>query len=423
MEKQLRCACGASLIAPAHAKVVVCGQCQRTIAIPQEVEPTATNIGLSETVPAFTAEQRPPAAAPRSRKRTRRIVLMVFGLVTLAMAVLIVIYAVGHMGPRTVTVDAGAITVDAATTRVEPTTQAPIVGPEKLGTSAALATGLRAAIASGDRDRLAALIDEQAFGIGVDRGDVATGQGRVVDVIVRALGPSPTTVASTFSRAGTAPGAAWFVDELGVTGNGRTRRFVMTYLAIERPAGWKVAAIHFALPVGNRHAFELAKAELLPEPAAIPDTSGAADLEAAFRAAFASRPALVAAFSDRPEAYNRGSAPGENSIGGPTIKREFGRMSSEIRIQDGVAVGTPAKGIGWGAANVAFTMTVRSSRPTERAAADAKLDAVLATQIFRVLAIFAEERQGWKIVSLHWSNAGPIPPLPPPAGSGVTTAP
>lgn len=76
------------------------------------------------------------------------------------------------------------------------------------------------------------------------------------------------------------------------------------------------------------------------------------------------------------------------------MKRAFSKIDARFDLHNGVAAGRAGDRIGWAAGNVDFTMMI--------AGADV-------TQTFRVFAVLARERDGWRIVLAQWSNAGPIP--------------
>ena len=270
-----------------------------------------------------------------------------------------------------------------------------------------LVTAQRAAIASADARALAGYLTGDAFGFGVDAGEVAEGRDAVAAQLVRDLGDPPAggfTVESTALAIGQERGHAWIAEELEVTApGGEPRHLAITELAAAIDGTWRVIALHWATPVADATAQRRAILKTLPVPQPIADRhDGADELDQAVRAAFASKAAFADARSERPDAFNYGSG-GERAHGGTGIKRIFTRLKAQIRIHDGarvVAGGAwdpaqkAAPWIGWAALNVDFTSRTRAATDV--------------TQTLRVLAILLKEGADWKIVQTQWSNGGPV---------------
>jgi ketosteroid isomerase-like protein len=191
---------------------------------------------------------------------------------------------------------------------------------------------------------------------------------------------------------------AWLVDELDIARPPAKFRYAMTQLATFEGGTWTVRAMHRAILVLDRTANELAKIGALPVPAALRDRGRAPEVAAAFRAAFSSRPGFIAAISDRADAINVGSAPGQYIRGGARIRSTFERIAATFAIRDGVVVGQLTDTAGFGAANVDYTIERGGQAVTET---------------FRVLAAFAKEPAGWTLVVVQWSNGGPLPVIAP----------
>ena len=256
-----------------------------------------------------------------------------------------------------------------------------------------------AAVAKGDTKAVAALLAPHAFGFGADADEVAEGRDALEAQLRNDLGDPPPegfTVASKFLAAAEHAGHAWLAEELEVSAPGaEPRRFTITQLAQREGGAWTVLAWHWAHPVPDATAERLAILGTLPAPRAVPNQhDGLPELDNAVRAAFSSRAAFADARSERSDAFNFGSAPGERVIGGAAIKKLFGRLRAEIRLHDGARVAQVDANVGWAAVNVDFTSK-------SRAATDV-------TQTFRVLAVFLREGETWRIVQTHWSNGGPI---------------
>jgi ketosteroid isomerase-like protein len=270
-----------------------------------------------------------------------------------------------------------------------------------------LVAAQRAAIASGDARALAGYLIGDAFGFGVDAGEVAEGRDAVAAQLAGDLGNPPAggfTVESTALAIGQERDHAWIAEELDVTApGGEPRHFAITELAAAIDGSWRVVALHWATPVTDATAQRRAILKTLPVPQPIADRhDGADELDQAVRAAFASKAAFADARSERPDAFNYGSG-GERAHGGTGIKRIFTKLKAQIRIHDGARVVAggqwdpaqkAAPWIGWAALNVDFTSRTRAATDV--------------TQTLRVLAILLKEGADWKIVQTQWSNGGPV---------------
>ena len=240
-----------------------------------------------------------------------------------------------------------------------------------------------AALVRADTTALAALLAPDAFAIGRDADQLATGPANVADAVSSSLGAGRDRLASRSLHIGRDGDVAWIASELDAA----TLHLASTQLAQRDPVSgtWRVVVWHLAERVPNRRAYAAARDGVLPDPSPIRDR-GDDQLRTAFRAAFASRTDLIAAFSEREDAIDFGSAPGERVLGGPAIKRAFTKMTGEPAIHDGIAAGRATANTGWAAANVDYVLRDGTS------------------QTYRVLAIFVDDR----IVLAHWSNGGPL---------------
>ncbi|MBV8759110.1 MAG: nuclear transport factor 2 family protein, partial [Deltaproteobacteria bacterium] len=242
------------------------------------------------------------------------------------------------------------------------------------------------ALGAGDAAAVGALLDDTAFGFGIDAHEVSEGRDAVAKMLVHDVG-GKASLAAKFHQVGRDGDVAWVAEELRAGG----KSFVTTYVAGLHDGQWSIAAIHFALAMTNTDAYKLARDGDLAVPDAIPGRPDESALALAMKTAFASKASFVDARSTRSDAFNFGSAPGEHLAGGDTIKKVFGRIRATLRLHDAVRVGSVGAHGGWGAANVDFT--------------DADRDGTDVTQTFRVLAAWVQEPAGWRIVQTQWSNA------------------
>jgi hypothetical protein len=250
----------------------------------------------------------------------------------------------------------------------------------------------RAALKAADKGALAQLLAANAFGVGVQFDNLATSGEQTAAMIETMLGGPSEDITSTWSKIVRDRDVAWIVDELEFTWNGKTKRLLTTQLASRDGTAWKIAAWHIAELVPNKRAFELAQAGRLPTPATItPQFDDDHQVHDAIEAAFVSREAYIAAFSDRADATGLGSAPGERMLGGAAVKKAWTNVPATIELVPGVAAGRVGNTVGWGAANVIYSLPNRGS------------------QTFRVFVVLAREKVGWRIVLAQWSNAGPLP--------------
>lgn len=251
-----------------------------------------------------------------------------------------------------------------------------------------LVAKFHAAIANPESGELAPLLDANVFGFGVQAQDVAQGREPVTAILRKIVGtesPAPIDVSASAPQIGQDGQIGWFGEELRV---GETT-FVVTVAAGLRQNAWSIFALHWALAMPNDTAYRLAYSRKLEIPGSIPNGVYDTPLAKAMTAAFSSRPAFVAARSNRPDALNFGSAPGELSLGENT-KRIFARLRARIQLHDAVNVGKIGEHGGWGAANVNYTDVDKRGRKV--------------TQMFRVLAVWVMENDQWRIVQTHWSN-------------------
>ena len=251
-------------------------------------------------------------------------------------------------------------------------------------------------IGVGDLAKLAQTFAPSVFGFGIDADDVAEGRDAVEAMLTKNLGDPPPDgfkVTSKFVSIGQEGTSAWTAEEIELSGpNLAPRRIVITQLAVATDGAWSVLALCWAQTVRDETAERLAILGTLPKPRAIADRVEG-ELGAAAKAAFVSRKAFADARSERDDAFNFGSGPGERIVGGAKIKALFTRLRAELRQDGGMRVVT-AGSVGFAALDAVYTQK-------GRAATDV-------SQTFRVLAVFLKEGTTWKIVQTQFSNAGPI---------------
>jgi len=242
------------------------------------------------------------------------------------------------------------------------------------------------ALGAGDAAAIGALLDDGAFGFGIDAHEVAEGRDAVAAMLVKDLG-GKASISTKLHEVGREGDVAWVAEELRAGG----KSFVTSYIAGLHDGQWSIAAIHFAVAMPNSDAYQLARSGDLAVPDAIPGRTDDSALAVAMKTAFASKSSFVDARSTRSDAFNFGSAPGEHIAGGDAIRKVFARIRATVHLHDAVRVGQVGAHGGWGAANVDFT--------------DADRDGTDVTQTFRVLAAWVQEPAGWRIVQTQWSNA------------------
>jgi hypothetical protein len=249
-----------------------------------------------------------------------------------------------------------------------------------------LVTRLDAALGRANAADVVPLLSLDAFGFGIDAHEVAQGAQAVAAVVHADLGAGgPVEV--RYAQVGQEGDVAWLAQDVTIGGH----PFVLSAVAGLDGGAWTVHALSLAVAVPNDTAHELARDGELSVPDAIPDTHDDSPLAQAMRDALASLPSFVAARSERDDAFNFGSAPGERIRGGRAIAHAFGRLRATLRLHDAVHVGAIGAKGGWGVANVDFT--------------DADRGGTAVTQTFRVLAAWLQEDAGWRIVQTQFSNA------------------
>jgi hypothetical protein len=249
---------------------------------------------------------------------------------------------------------------------------------------------LHKVLGAGDKAGLAAMIDANAFAVGVEANELAEGRDAVVALVQHDLGAKRQDVDAARAWVAHEGDVAWVAEEMRAGG----KRFLVTLAASAKDGQWTIAALHIAQAMANDTAHARARDGSLASPDAIPNSHDESPLAQAMRVAFASLPSFVDARSTRADAFNFGSAPGERLVGGAAIKKTFGRLRATVRLHDAVKVGPLGDNGGWGVANVDFT--------------DSDSDGEV-TQTFRVLAIWLREPPTadgkWRIVQTQWSNA------------------
>ncbi len=386
----LTCPCGASLIAPDGTPSIVCARCSRTIAVPQ---PEATNIGLAETM-----LQMPPVVRPQASRRW--LPLVAIGLAGAAIAIGVAVWK--QQGDRVV----APLPPPAPVPPPKPPRPHALLPATPATTTDELLAREHQALAAADPDALAQLVASDAFGFGSDASELAITGKALAAAISHDLGTPPPagfTITPTYTFVGRdAVGGfepAWIVEYLDVSDGTAIRHVATSQVATREGPGWVVAAWQFASLLANKRAYDLARAHQLPAPAEITSMTHGEGADAAAgvaRVAFASRPAFIATLSDREQAIDVGSAPGEHVTGGAAFQHAFAGMRSELAASGGMRVAALHDAFAWSAQNVDFTLTEK--------------DGTKVTERFRVLALLANENPGgWKIVMTQWSNGGPFP--------------
>jgi len=264
----------------------------------------------------------------------------------------------------------------------------------------------RDAIAKADAHGLVENIAPTAFAFGVNADDIAEGRAAIEAMLAKNLGDAPPDgfrVTSKYLQIGELNNHAWVAEELELDGGDGPRRIAITQLAAFLDGKWTTVALHWGEPVPDATAERRAVLGNMPRLGVVPNKAdGGSDLDKAVRAAFSSRTSFVDARSERDDAFNFGSGPGERSTGS-SIKRLFARLRSELKISGGARVvagstwdpaQSTAPWIGFAALNADYTYK-------SRAATDL-------TQTFRVLAILIREGEAWTIVQTQFSNGGPV---------------
>ena len=374
MAMQLRCRCGANLSVDAGTQSIVCGACGATVAVPQPER----ELALSDTVLALPTVTAPAPPAPK-RRSSWPIVVGAIAVVAAGIALVVIATRDSSTAAKPAPVAKPVVpVVDAAPSEPPPTASS----PEELVVLE------RAAIGRADEAAILALISPTVFAHGIDASEIAYASKQAAPII-RSIGG--TIVTSTWSKIVRDKDVAWIVDELDAGGE----KILTSQLAFRYGTAWRVAAWHAARLVPNKQAYLAAKDFRLPEPIAVTEQfDDDHQVHDAFRAAFATREAFIAAFSERADAIDLGSAPGERIIGGVAVKRSFAKIGATFGLREGVAAGRVNDRVGWAAGNVDFTMTIEDE--------DIR-------QTFRVLAVLVREGAGWRIVLAQWSNAGPVP--------------
>jgi hypothetical protein len=206
----------------------------------------------------------------------------------------------------------------------------PEAGPAGAGDSPGARRPRRAAIAR--RRSHARRCSPNAFVHGIDAATSHT--NKTGAPLVRAIGGAVTT--SLWSKITREKDAAWLVDELDAGGV----KIQTSQLAVREGTTWRVAAWHLARLVPNKVAYDAARSGRLPRPEPlIEQFDDDHQVHDAFKAAFATREAFIAAFSDRADAIDLGSAPGERIVGGAAVKRAFSGIKATFGLHPEVAAG------------------------------------------------------------------------------------
>jgi ketosteroid isomerase-like protein len=362
---------------------------------------------------------RAPAAPPAETRSRRRMYFALAGFaIGFGAGIGVLVSSTSRSGARTPAITpppTGSGSPTAVVSRPLPDAGTPEVKPDQPAGSPAgspaggietLLQDQRASLARGDLAGVVASLAPDAVGFGIDADELAEGRDAILAQLRRDLGKlDGLTVEARFSQIGQDRNHAWIAQELILAGAGRkTQRFAVTQLAAAIDGKWKIVAWHWGLPVPDGDAERVALLGTKPVPRSVPNKlAGPKDLDAAVRAAFVSRRAFMESRSERDDAFNFGSGPGERMTGGSHIKRVFRKSKSEVRLHDGALVigggawdpaQQAAPWIGFAALNVDMTLKTRAATDL--------------TQTFRVLAILLKEGTEWKIVQAHFSHGGPI---------------
>jgi len=248
---------------------------------------------------------------------------------------------------------------------------------------------------------LATLFAPDAFGYSPHAKLTPVTSKHVAEQLASEVGKNKIVVDAKRQRIGgdTDGDVAWIYQDV-VAGK---KKWAMTQVATRAGGEWQIQLVHRAELLDDAVAYQLAKNGQLPALAPIDGDKSA--LSKKLRAMFESREAFIAAISDRDDAINIGSAPGQINVGGGSIKRAFKKIPvtfapvGEVRskkLSDSAAIG---------ALQVDFTLTEK--------------DGGELVERFRVTVLVVDN----KLVLVHWSNGGPFPkptaaaqdPLPPEA--------
>ncbi len=252
-------------------------------------------------------------------------------------------------------------------------------------------------LAKADAHALANLATPTVIGWGIGADDVIDGRESYEAVLLELLADTPPDGFRVESRSVTIGGLgrhAWIAEELDLgTGDGR-RRLAVTQLCAFAQGTWNTIAVHWAIPVADEIAERRAVLGTMPRLTPVTDLAQGGDqLGAVVRAMFASRTAFAAARSEREDAFNFGSAPGERVLGGARIRSLFGKLRAELGLRGGIRAIADDR---VAAAALTVDFTHRTKAATE------------ITQAFRVLAILVQEGDRWMIVQTQFSHPGPL---------------
>ncbi|MBL0215351.1 MAG: nuclear transport factor 2 family protein [Myxococcales bacterium] len=260
--------------------------------------------------------------------------------------------------------------------------------PAKLDSFVAMLGAEHAALGGPTAGKLDhALFAPAAFGFGIEAAEAGVGPEVLAGFAAKDLANQPAYDGIVKSRR-TVHGAAMLDAELVIYGNAEA--FAMfTQLVVMENGVPQVRAWSWSHSVDDADATAAARAKKLPVPAKITDAHGDAELEAVARAAFASREAYVQTLSVRDDAFSFGNSTGDEWEG-PQVKAAFQAMGGAFSLRDGLHVEKVTEDVGFAAANINYK-------------------AGGTTKTFRVLAVFAKEPGGWKILQAHWSYGLPVP--------------
>lgn len=245
-------------------------------------------------------------------------------------------------------------------------------------------------IVAGDVAELTKSLHGSVFGFGIDGTAVAEGRDAVAKLIAADFGEKPK-IEKVYAGVGDDGDRAWIALELKLNG----RKVAVSELAVFEANTWTIRATCWGELIPDADATQRAILFTLPEVSPVPaGVDGPPELSKAVRDGFGEKSKLLAMRSAHPQAVNIGSGPGQRIVGGEKI---LARKGGGYRIspRGSIRIVATDKETAFAALVVNFTTKSKTS-------------AMDITQPLRMLAILRLEPEGWRIVSAHWSNGGPI---------------
>ena len=364
------------------------------------VDPFAATVPPSAARPAV--KKRGPSRPPEPPRSSRNALLVVLGIVLVGGGITAGVIAAqqankSRAGHGSAAAGSAAGSGSAVAVPVQPPVVAPPVVADAAAAAASGPTSLDALLTAQDKainDGTSApfeqLLAPDIFGFGIDAGEVRVGRDTNYELVRHVIGMKPMTMTAK-RYTGLAEHAAWIAEVMTFT-DGHVVE--LSELASEHAGTWRIDAWHWALPLSNAKAAQLAAADKLAKPADLPAVDAGTDddpdgeISGAIIPAFNDRQVYVHGLSPKPDAFAFGSAPGELMIGGPKITSVFDKMDASFALGSGPIIKQVVPGIAYAAANVSFTNKA-------------------GTQTFRVLVVL-QKADFWRIVQAHWSNGGPF---------------